>query len=729
MATLENQENNIQEIIVEEQSSSNNVKKGKNQLDLLLLKAESYSKFILENQERTQSLIQSQFSLQSPQKSASKKRASDNNNSATKKAKIEKASGEIIETKQETERPDLIIQPPNLIGGKLMPHQLEGLQWLLSLWENGLNGILADEMGLGKTIQIISLIAHLRHHNTAGPYLIAGPLATLSNWVKEFQKWIPECPVLLYHGDKKTRDELRKSKLPISMQKSLNFPIVITSFEIAMIDRAHLEKYVWQYIILDEGHRIKNRNCRLLRELKSLKSISRLLLTGTPIQNSLEELWSLLNFCSPAIFDDLEVFQSWFDFKNIGQDTSVDDILDVEENDRIVSKLHEILRPFVLRRLKKETLGDLILAKKEIVIYCSMSSLQQEYYARVLDGSLREMLVESGVKHANRISLLNMNMNQRKVCNHPFLFGDLVDKSGESIRDTNLEMFIKASGKFKLLDRMLPRLFREKHKIIVFSQMTKVLDLLEDYLLHKEYQYVRFDGTSKLQERQEAIDEFNDPNGNVFIFLLSTRSGGLGINLTAADTAILFDSDWNPHMDAQAQDRCHRIGQLNHVVIYRFLTTGSVEIEMMKKQLSKKKLERLAIQGGDFRKAGRREGKAVTVDDLRKLLEDDVRGIHRKGVEEQLNHEISDVELDMIMDRPRLFLSESIAVPIKEEILTTPNHKLNQKRIRNSSTKKASTAQFIEELKAEEALGDIPFEGDMYDIANIDTSGVLLSIS
>jgi ATP-dependent DNA helicase len=521
----------------------------------------------------------------------------------------------------------------------------------------------------------------LRDHNTAGPYLIAGPLATLGNWKKEFEKWLPNCPILLYHGSKPEREELRKNFLPLQQQKTLDFPIVITSFEMCMSDRQFLERYLWQYIILDEGHRIKNRNCKLLKDLKTFQSVSRLLLTGTPIQNSLEELWSLLNFCSPMIFDDLEVFKSWFGFKNIGQETRIEDILSEEERDRIVSKLHEILRPFVLRRIKKDTLADLVVDKKEIVIYCGLSSLQKEYYDRVLDGSLRDMLVELQVPHAKHISLLNANMNLRKVCNHPFLFGDICSTSNANYYH---KMLVTASGKFRLLDRMLPRLLAEKHKIILFSQMTEVLNLIEDYLQYKDFSWVRLDGSTKLVERQESIDAFNDPTSNIQIFLLSTRAGGLGINLTAADTAILFDSDWNPHMDEQAQSRCHRIGQTKPVLVYRLLTNASVEIDMMKKQISKKKLERLAIVGGDFAKAGRRvsnrASKGLNLEDLKRLLMDDIRRVglwtspaegssSEEGENEvdtksmknwtETHKEISNEELDMIMDRDRLFSQES----------------------------------------------------------------------
>lgn len=658
-------------------------------LDLLLQKAEAYSGFIRENQERVKAALgnvgkdqQTPDTDASARGLSSKKRKRSGSAAQSGKGKSPSLVPASSAISPPTEAPAIpsFQQPPNLIGGTLMPYQLEGVRWLLSLWENGLNGILADEMGLGKTIQIIGMVAHLRHRNTPGPYLIAGPLATISNWEREFKKWLPSCPVLLYHGDRETREALRQKHMPVQQQKQMSFPVVITSFEMCIRDRAFFERYLWQYIILDEGHRIKNRNCRLVRELKSIKSTSRLLLTGTPIQNSLEELWSLLNFCSPLIFDDLEVFRSWFDFKNIGRDTTVEDIIDVEQQNRIVTKMHEILRPFVLRRLKTETLGGKIPSKREVVVYCGMSSLQQEYYSRVLDGSLREALVEIGVPGAQKISLLNPAMNQRKVCNHPFLFGDLIDaNSGENLRDAGEgEYIVMASGKFRLLHRMLPKLLAQGRKVLLFSQMTKLLDILEDYLHLQQHQYVRFDGTTKLQERQRCIDLFNDKDSSVSFFLLSTRAGGLGINLTAADTVILFDSDWNPHQDSQAQDRCHRIGQSENVVVYRLLTSGSVEIDMMKKQISKKKLERLTIHGGDYRKAGQRLGQTVTLSHLRDLLADDVQNIDRMDTRNGksssslisaaghadesessagswIAKDISDDELNLIMDRQQLF--------------------------------------------------------------------------
>merc|ERR1719502_965235 len=497
------------------------------QLDLLLLKAESYSHFIKTNQEMFQLNARPEVSIEDE----------SNGKKATKGVKKRKHA---IKVPSPSELEDMDErQPSNMVGGKMMGYQLDGLHWLASLWENGLSGILADEMGLGKTIQVISLIAHLRLRTVTGPFLVAGPLATLPNWINEFKKWLPSCPCVLYHGSKEDREDIRRT-----FNDPSKFSVVVTSFEICIIDRPHLEKYNWQFLILDEGHRIKNRNCRLVKELKQYSSVSRLLLTGTPIQNSLDELWSLLNFVNPQIFDDLEVFQEWFGFREIGKETQVDDILGTEKQERVVTKLHEILRPFLLRRIKKDVLIKMP-PKKEIVIYCHLSSLQRDYYSRVMDNTIRDTLISMKIEGSNNVSQSNQTMNLRKVCNHPFLFGEPQDERGVYLGDAKPHLLVMASGKFKLLERMLPKLKADGHKVLIFSQMTKLMDILQDYLDYKNYGFCRLDGSTDLEIRQKAIDDFNKKK-DIFCFLLSTRAGGQGINLAAADTVILFDSDWNP---------------------------------------------------------------------------------------------------------------------------------------------------------------------------------------
>ena len=321
----------------------------------------------------------------------------------------------------------------------------------------------------------------------------------------------------------------------------------------------------------DEGHRLKNHRCTLLSSLKRLKAANRLLLTGTPIQNTLDELWSLLNFVNPQIFDDLTVFQSWFGFKDIGQKTAqaTDEqaILLEQRKNQTVTKLHEILRPFLLRRIKTDVLSEMP-PKKEVIVYSGISKLQEGYADLIDKGTLRDSLLQQGIEGGRTLSQTNKLMNHRKNINHPFLFGEPIDPAtGAHMGTVYPQLLVRASGKFALLDRMLQRLFADGHQVLIFSQMTSVLNVMEDYLLFRKWRYCRIDGSTNIDERQKQMDAFNaektgakDGTRNQaedrhFCFLLSTRAGGLGINLTAADTCIIFDSDWNPHADSQAMDR------------------------------------------------------------------------------------------------------------------------------------------------------------------------------
>mmetsp|Transcript_11568 Transcript_11568/g.30178 ORF Transcript_11568/g.30178 Transcript_11568/m.30178 type:complete len:726 (-) Transcript_11568:52-2229(-) len=608
----------------------------KAQLDTLLAKAEQYSQFIVNSQQA--------------EAEPSKKKQKTGLEDAAEKMKKEKA---------------LVVQPKAMTGGTLKPYQVEGLRWLATLFENGLSGILADEMGLGKTIQVIALVAHVREKNVKGPICIAAPLATLPNWMNEFRKWTPGISALLYHGSKQHRADLRKTAMRKAHQNDDDFPVIVTSYEICILDRAALSHFKFKYLVIDEGQRVKNRDCRLVRELKKLDTENRLLLSGTPIQNTLEELWSLLNFVNPQIFDDLAVFQSWFGFRNIGQETQVDDIVDDESKDRIVSKLHEILRPFLLRRVKADVLKGVLPPKKEIVVYAAMTPLQKTYEALILQHQLKDTLQSSGIPCTGKeVSENNMLMNQRKNANHPFLFGEPTTPTGEFVGEANPKTLINASGKFRLLDRLLVRLKEGGHKVLLFSQMTELLNIIEDYVRSKKWGVFRIDGGVELSERQRQIDAFNaegQSSNNHFIFLLSTRAGGLGINLASADTVVLFDSDWNPHQDSQAMDRAHRIGQTKPVVVYRLLTTGSVEISMMEKQISKKKLERMAVTGGDYNKAGRRSRGDLTTDGLRALLDSDVNIAQRvAGMTGDDKEALSDEELALVLDRKKIFSAKGI---------------------------------------------------------------------
>ena len=542
------------------------------------------------------------------------------------------------------------VQPTLLSGGKLRNYQLEGVAWLVSLFENGMNGILADEMGLGKTIQCIGLIAHLWDHGVRGPFLIVAPLSTISNWVKEMGLWAPKFPALLYHGDPERRAELRQKHL----NKNFDLPVIVTSYEIAMRDRRHLQSTHWKFLIVDEGHRLKNLDCKLIRDLKQLPSENRLLLTGTPLQNNLAELWSLLNFLLPDIFDDLQSFQSWFDFdqSDDGGGIKADLLLGQEAQQALLNSLHNILKPFLLRRLKTDVEVELP-PKKEFLLYAPMASKQQELYEAILSGRIREIVgvsvsdepVKPGQKrkrqkvqsyaeqssndefeemdHFDRFddseesfsekddyrkfagslssSLQNKLMQLRKACNHPFLFYSPEPATGPKYA----KMLVEASGKFQLLDRLLPALLTQGHRILIFSQMTRMLDLLEDFLDFRQIGHLRIDGSVPQEDREERIELFNSANDNNNnrskgpkvppVFLLSTRAGGLGINLVSADTVVFYDSDWNPQMDLQAMDRVHRIGQTRPVLVYRLTTDNSIERRILERAQSKRVLEKLVI--------------------------------------------------------------------------------------------------------------------------------------
>jgi ATP-dependent DNA helicase len=284
-------------------------------------------------------------------------------------------------------------------------------------------------------------------------------------------------------------------------------------------------------------------------------------------------------------------------------------------------------------------------------------------------------LMRQGIEMGRTLSQTNKMMNHRKNVNHPFMFGEPMDPAaGVHIGTSHPQLLVRASGKFALLDRMLTRLHTDGHQVLIFSQMTKVLNIIEDYLAFRNWKYCRIDGSTNIDDRQKAMDVFNaektaGTNGSInqrddrhFVFMLSTRAGGLGINLTSADTCIIFDSDWNPHADSQAMDRCHRLGQTRPVAVYRLLTCNSVDIEMMEKQISKKKLERMTIAGGDFRKAGRRSQGDITFEKLQSLLVSDIKDMQAKGDDVE-DLKLCDEEFELIMDRKTLFGQGKDAIP------------------------------------------------------------------
>lgn len=528
---------------------------------------------------------------------------------------------------------------PLLIGGRLKSYQIKGVKWLISLWQNGLNGILADQMGLGKTVQTIGLLAHLKGMGMHGPFLVVAPLSTLSNWVNEINRFVPSMNAIIYHGSKIERQELRKIHMPPTVGPT--FPVIVTSYEVAMNDSKALARYDWKYIVVDEGHRLKNSNCKLLRELKTLPAENKLLLTGTPLQNNLAELWSLLNFILPQIFTSREEFESWFDLAGKQSNGMRQEEIEEKRRVQVISKLHLILRPFLLRRLKEEVEQSLP-RKKEIILYADMTEHQKQIQDHLVNKTLEVYLhnkSENGTGLKGKLN--NLMIQLRKNCNHPDLLESQFDQSFEY---PPVEQLVKQCGKFGLLERLLTHLKAQKHKMLIFSQWTKVLDLLEYYLSERGYEVCRIDGSVKLEDRKNQIRDFNDPDSNFCIFLLSTRAGGLGINLTAADTCIIYDSDWNPQMDMQAMDRCHRIGQTRPVHVYRLITAHSVEGRMLKVAFGKLKLEHLVIEKGQFRQE--RNTNMLEESDLLALIQQE-----KDEEEELIECEISESNLVRLMDR------------------------------------------------------------------------------
>ena len=428
-------------------------------------------------------------------------------------------------------------------------YQIHGLNWLISLYENGINGIIADEMGLGKTIQVISFLGYLRfYRDTPGPHLVIVPKSTLHNWKSEFARWIPDTNTLLLHGDKHQRADLIRDRLLKD-----DFQVCITSYEICLIEKSAFKKMSWQYIVIDEAHRIKNEHSKLSEVLREFSSKNRLLMTGTPLQNNLHELWALLNFLLPDVFRSSDQFDAWFE-KHSG------------EQDHIVQQLHKVLAPFLLRRIKADV-EKTLLPKKEINLYVGMSSMQRRWYQKILEKDIEAVNGLVGKKEG-KTRLLNLVMQLRKCANHPYLF-DGAEPGPPYTTDMHL---IENSGKMVLLDKLLARFKAQGSRVLLFSQMSRVLDIMEDYCNFRGHQYCRIDGNTDHEDRIASIDEYNRPGSEKFIFLLTTRAGGLGINLVTADIVILFDSDWNPQVDLQAMDRAHRIGQTKQVYVFRLIT-------------------------------------------------------------------------------------------------------------------------------------------------------------
>lgn len=743
------------------------------------------------------------------------------------------------------------VTQPKMLTCQLKEYQLKGLNWLVNLYEQGINGILADEMGLGKTVQSISVMAYLAEvHNIWGPFLVIAPASTLHNWQQEITKFVPTLKVLPYWGNAKDRKVLRKfwDRKHITYNRDSPFHVLVTSYQLVVQDTPYFQKIRWQYMILDEAQAIKSSQSSRWKALLGFHCRNRLLLTGTPIQNNMQELWALLHFIMPSLFDSHDEFSEWFskDIESHAQSNT-------KLNEDQLRRLHMILKPFMLRRIKKHVqkeLGD----KIEEDVFCDLTYRQRALYANLRDKiSIMDLIEKAAVgDDQDTATLMNLVMQFRKVCNHPDLFeraeitspfstsywaetasfmregyqinvaysvrnlieywlpkklgsGDgrldlagpnntqagwrnkwlkhmmsiwdpahihessrengafswlrFVDDSASGVSKaargtlfergvvvatkapqsvwqdvaygddenstfspahkmlnivkprsrtaladvtqegylhnlfnvrsnvtssngyTNIEpcgmprasappvelvclspnalaeketsffnvpirralypittatesallsakvppsqfpvsgllpapgnekqrytkiqvpsmrRFVTDSGKLAQLDRLLKQLKEGGHRVLLYFQMTRMMDLMEEYLTYRNYKYCRLDGSTKLEDRRDTVAAFQS-SPDIFVFLLSTRAGGLGINLTSADTVIFYDSDWNPTIDSQAMDRAHRLGQTRQVTVYRLITRGTIEERIRKRALQKEEVQRVVISGG-----------------------------------------------------------------------------------------------------------------------------------
>lgn len=473
-------------------------------------------------------------------------------------------------------------------------------------------------MGLGKTLQSISLLAYLSEsRGIPGPHVCIVPKSVCNNWIRELRKWCPAMRPVKLLGTKAERQQtIREGLLPG------DFDVCVTSYEGVLKEKATLCKIRWQYLLIDEAHRIKNPKSSLSKVVRLIPTQFRLLITGTPLQNNLNELWALLNFLLPDIFASEADFESWF---SLG---------DADAKENVVKKLHTVLRPFMLRRIKKDVEKDLP-PKREVKLYIGMTEMQRLWYTKILSKDAHTLNSLGG---PDRVQLLNILMQLRKVCNHPYLFEGA--EPGPPYLDG--PHLWENAGKLVVLRKLLPKLQAQGSRVLIFSQMTRMLDILEDYMRLNCYEYCRIDGSTSGDDRDAQMDEFNAPGSTKFVFLLSTRAGGLGINLATADIVVLYDSDWNPQVDLQAMDRAHRIGQTRPVTVFRLVTEGTVEEKIIERADRKLFLDAAVIQQGRL------------AEQNTSLSKNDLMAMVRFGADEIFNSKqatISDEDIETLLKR------------------------------------------------------------------------------
>lgn len=523
-------------------------------------------------------------------------------------------------------------------GLRLRDYQLDGVNWLVHSWCKNNSVILADEMGLGKTIQTIGFLHCLYHeHGLYGPFLLVVPLSTMPAWQREFEQWAPEVNLVVYIGDVSSRDKIREHEWAHANRK-LKFNAILTTYEILLKDKAFLGAIGWAVLVVDEAHRLKNDDSLLNRTLMEFRTNHRLLVTGTPLQNSLKELWSLLHFIMEKRFPSWEEFEAEHKAYGEGDASSL-------------SSLHQQLQPFLLRRVKKDVEKSLP-AKVEQILRVDMSLAQKQYYRWILGRNYKAL--SKGVK-GSITGFINIVMELKKCCNHTWVVR--TPDEGEAEGEDKLQSLVRGSGKLYLLDKLLVRLKETGHRVLIFSQMVRMLDILEEYMKLRRFHFQRLDGSIRGDQRTEAIDHFNSESSHDFCFLLSTRAGGLGVNLATADTVVIFDSDWNPQNDLQAQARAHRIGQTKQVNIYRLVTKGSIEEEIVERAKKKMVLDHLVIQrmdttGRTVLSQSTEPSRSIPFDkeELTAILQFGVEELFKEG-ESAGDKELQEMDIDDILKR------------------------------------------------------------------------------